>query len=184
MVDFNAALVKKIVRMLESEHDGERAAAASKLNSMAKAGGKNIDEILAAVYGGGAQHKPDPRNDARPKPGRPSWGNEWGGGNFQDPPYGDMNSFAEAVRRAHEAAARQQREYESAAHGGLLDKLRAEMKQWGESMLTVWEQDFVSGIFDWKGALTRAQEVTIERILEKYAAYAKRSGEAESFWKA
>ena len=187
MVDFNVALIKKIVRMLESEHDGERAAAAGKLAGTAKGKGKNIDEMLAAVYGGGARQS-EPRNDARPKRGQSSWGNEWGGTNFKDPP--GANSFAEAVRRAEEALKKQQAARaarERAARGGqgsLLGKLQAQVNAWGTRMLTVGEHDFITGIFNWHGNLTGPQEAMIERILEKYAAYAARNGEAESFWKA
>jgi hypothetical protein len=196
MVDFNAALIKKIVRLLESNHDGERAAAAGKLHSMAKDKGKNIDEMLAAVYGGGAQ-RPDSRNDARPKPGRSSWGNEWGGTNFKDPP--GANSFAEEVRRAHEAEMKRQaegvrrryeaaekaeREAEGKRYGDARDELQKHIDLCGTRMLTSWEKEFVDNIFDCKGALTGPQEATITRIIERYVNFGKRNGEADAFWKA
>ena len=44
--------IRKIARMLESEHAGEVASAAGMLLRMAKAEGHNLDEMLAAVYGG------------------------------------------------------------------------------------------------------------------------------------
>jgi hypothetical protein len=103
MANFNAALIKKIARMLESDHDGERAAAASKLTSIAKAEGKNVDEMLEIVYGGAGGGWPwnaPPRGNPRYQ-GYSDFG--FGG---TDNDFG----FGEAFRRARRAAENQARQ--------------------------------------------------------------------------
>jgi hypothetical protein len=53
MADYDVEKIKKIIRMLESEHDGEAAAAARMLALHAKKQGHNVTEMLGSIYGGG-----------------------------------------------------------------------------------------------------------------------------------
>lgn len=196
MVDFNSALIKKIVRLLESNHDGERAAAAGKLHGMAKDKGKNIDEMLAVVYGGGARQKPEPAHE-QPRRKQSSWGNEWGGGNFQDPPWDtNKDSFAEGVRRQQEAEMKRQaegvrRRYEAAEkaereakrYGDARDELQKHIDLWGLQVLSSWEKVFVGDILRC-GRMTPRQEEIVDSIIERYVNFGKRNGEDDAFWKA
>jgi hypothetical protein len=54
MTTYRTELIRKIVRLLESDQQGEVASAAGKLVRMAKEQGHNLDEMLSAVYGAGA----------------------------------------------------------------------------------------------------------------------------------
>jgi hypothetical protein len=61
MADYDAEKIKKIIGMLQSDHDGEAASAARMLALHAKKQGHSITEMLAAVFGGGGllQHRLD-----------------------------------------------------------------------------------------------------------------------------
>ena len=68
MATYNKELARKIIRLLESEHDGEVAAAARKLTGMARGQGHNLDEMLAAIYGSAApKAAPSPVWETPPK---------------------------------------------------------------------------------------------------------------------
>jgi hypothetical protein len=90
---YKAELVKKILRMAESEHDGEAAAAMRKLTAMAKEQGHNLDEMMAHVYGNGSASESS----------RPS-------GRYRDP----FEDLFRQARRAQAAAAEARREREEA----------------------------------------------------------------------
>lgn len=101
MVDFNKLLIRKIVRLLESEHDGERASAAGKLASMAREQKQNVDEMLAIVYGNPSVDRVNPAAQS----------NRY----YQDPfDWGRANTdFVDAARRTQQQArdfVRRQRE--------------------------------------------------------------------------
>lgn len=53
-MSYDVDKVKKIVRLLESDQDGEVASAARMLVRMAKKESHNLDEMMAAAYGRGA----------------------------------------------------------------------------------------------------------------------------------
>jgi hypothetical protein len=52
MADYDAEKIKKIIGMLQSDHDGEAAAAARMLALHAKKQGHSITEMLTSVFGG------------------------------------------------------------------------------------------------------------------------------------
>jgi hypothetical protein len=99
MAEYKVELVRKIVRMAESDHDGEIASAMRKLVGMAKEQGHNLDEMLVAVYGG-----------ARPGNGdaRPFTRETYQGRRARDP-YANM--WDDLMRQAREHAARADREH-------------------------------------------------------------------------
>jgi len=68
MDEADKKLAAKIVGLLTSDHDGERAAAGAKLTEIAKRNKMSLAELMAAVYG---RHtytsQPPPRNDPPPR---------------------------------------------------------------------------------------------------------------------
>jgi hypothetical protein len=176
----NIEKVKKILRLLESQHDGERANAAAMLHRIAEAERMNLDELMRIVYSGGPQAKEAPK---------PKSSGFWGG----DPPPWETSRRArqeeEARRREREERERRERESQPmwqnaktkpniafAAMGDdeLLKTLKLFFGELGESMLTPWEREFTTDITNRKFAflnLSDKQRAVILRILKKYEAY-------------
>jgi hypothetical protein len=97
MAEYDNERVKKILRMAESEHDGEAAAAMRKLTAMAKAQSQNLDEMMAVVYGGA---RASGNGSARQR-AEPDYDDMWNN---------IMREGREKARRAEEGRQRQHRE--------------------------------------------------------------------------
>ena len=173
MATYNKELARKIIRLLESDHDGEAAAAARKLTEMAKKQSHNLDEMLAAIYGSAA-----PKASSGSSPVT-AW------------------EAAETFRKAKAKAAADtaadmfnwgatRRAKPKAPHCGddeKLQELREAFDEWGPLPLTAWERIFVDGIID-RGSdvLSDKQTEVIDKILAKYKSFAARNGDEKSFW--
>jgi hypothetical protein len=177
----NIEKVKKILRLLESQHDGERANAAAMLHRIAEAERMNLDELMRIVYSGGPQAKEAPK---------PKSSGFWGG----DPPPWERDAREETHRRRQREQEREERErrereaqpmwQDAKTKSGIAfaamgdDELLKTMKRFheeiGESMLTPWEREFTTDITNRKFAflnLSDKQRAVILRILKKYEAY-------------
>ena len=208
MADFNATLIKKIARMLESDHDGERAAAASKLTSIAKAEGKNVDEMLAIVYGGGARASEPPKPPPRGKPRYQGY-SDFGFGGTDDGfdaafRWAEQEAAAAAAKAADQARRRRACEEAEANERARAEaeakkrasqrwqndpadprnKLNALGKKHGVDILDDWEREFLISIETWVGFLTPLQYDYLAKIIRKYEAFERRNAEADAFWKA
>jgi hypothetical protein len=65
---YNKELARKIIRLLESDHDGEVLSAVNKLRVAARGQRQNLDEMLATIYGSAApKAAPSPVWEAPPK---------------------------------------------------------------------------------------------------------------------
>jgi hypothetical protein len=200
---YNEKLVRKIVRLLESDQDGEVAAAARKLCSIAKEQGHNMDEMLAHIYGHG------PEQQKYRTPTEAAWDdlgermrkaddirrdrermNEWArktssafygfdpGG--QD--YTASNPFTAGFSGAQQAHAKPKQPY--------TNKLLVELEKLAYGidsavgLLTAWEVNFTEDILS-KGfsrETTDTQNSVIREILAKLQGR-ERSPEEEAFWK-
>ena len=68
MATYNKELARKIIRLLESDYDGEVLSAVSKLRVAARGQRQNLDEMLATIYGSAApKAAPSPVWGAKPK---------------------------------------------------------------------------------------------------------------------
>lgn len=156
MATYNKELARKIIRLLESEHDGEVAAAARKLTGMARRQGHNLDEMLAAIYGSAA-----PKASSGSSPFT-----AWGAADYAKP--------------TPETPPKQRRRYTD----GKLQELHEGYNEYGEVPLTAWESEFARDILD-RGMdhdPSDKQAAVIDKILAKYKRFAARNGDEKSFW--
>ena len=205
MAAYRTELIRKIVRLLESDQQGEVASAAGKLVNMAKEQGHNLDEMLSAVYGAGAgSAKPYQRKspagdwDAAQTAAREKQKQERYGyrdhHKFDDAGFGfwrtDDDFVAKKERAEREArAAEEERQRQSKRptfHSTSLRHLSEFFDAFGCLPLTKWEGDFVVDILDrsdWRCVPTPRQLDVIEKILTKYRNYRSHNGDEGSFWK-
>lgn len=185
MATYNKELARKIIRLLEGEHDGEVAAAARKLTGMARGQGHNLDEMLAAIYGSAApkassgsspftawdaaetlrKDKAKAAADAF-RQAYPNTSGFWSGADYAKP--------------KPETPPKQRRRYTD----GKLQELHEGYDEYGEVPLTAWESEFVRDILD-RGMdhdPSDKQAAVINKILAKYKSFAARNGDEKSFW--
>lgn len=156
MATYNKELARKIIRLLESDHDGEVAAAVRKLRGMAKERGQNLDELMAAIYGSTA-------------PKASSGSSPW-----------DASEMMRRAQERAEAARPKQRRFSDEK----LQELREAYGYWGSLVLTAWETTFVEDILD-RGMdcdPSDKQTAVIDKILAKFKSFAARNGDEKSFW--
>ena len=167
---YNKELARKIIRLLESDHDGEVLSAVNKLREMARGQRQNLDEMLVAIYGSAAP-KASPFT---------AW------------------EAAETLRKAREAAKPKTHEYEQDGfkwnnpykkasphrfNAGRLIDLQNMFVKYGTDPLSVWEAEFVNDILDRQSdVLSDKQAEVIDKILAKYQKFSARNGDEKSFW--
>ena len=187
MATYNKELARKIIRLLESEHDGEVAAAARKLTGMAQGQGHNLDEMLAAIYGSAA-----PKASSGSSPFT-AWDAAETLRKAREKAAADnlkeAKANAEAFRQAYpdnsafwsgaDYAKPKQRRFKTSILADLQDRFI----EYGTDPLTPWETEFVNDILD-RGDydFTGKQVAAIDKILTKYKSFAARNGDEKSFW--
>ena len=185
MATYNKELARKIIRLLESDHDGEVLSAVNKLRGMAQGQGQNLDEMLAAIYGSAApkassgsspftawdaaetlrKDKAKAAADAF-RQAYPNTSGFWSGANYAKP--------------KPETPPKQRRRYADEK----LEELHEGYDEYGEAPLTAWESEFVRDILgcgmDYDPS--DKQAAVIDKILAKYKRFAARNGDEKSFW--
>ena len=177
---YNKELARKIIRLLESDHDGEVLSAVNKLREMARGQRQNLDEMLVAIYGSAAP-KASPFT-------------AWEAAETLR----KAREAAETLRKAREAAKPKTHEYEQDGfkwnnpykkasphrfNAGRLIDLQNMFVEYGTDPLSVWEAEFVNDILDRQSdVLSDKQTEVIDKILAKYNNFAARNGDEKSFW--
>lgn len=167
MADYDVEKIKKIIGMLQSEHDGEAAAAARMLHMHAKKQAHSIVEMLTEIFGGAA--KPNIWSDPPPRQPPPP------------PPQDDRNAFWASAAKAQAQPPPWGPDPFNPGAGGWnpppppppgppwMDILLDMVDRHGISMLTPWEQNFVNDLAD-RGArfLSEKQQAVVVKIVAKY----------------
>lgn len=189
MATYNKELARKIIRLLESDHDGEVAAAARKLTGMAKGQGQNLDEMLTAIYGNAAPkassgsspftawEAAETLRKAREKATADNLKEAKANAEAFRQAYPDNSAFWSGADYAKPKAP--SRRFKT----GILADLEDRFIEYGTDPLTPWETDFVNDILDRKSdVLSDKQAAVIDKILAKYKSFAARNGDEKSFW--
>jgi hypothetical protein len=198
MADYDAEKIKKIIGMLQSDHDGEAASAARMLALHAKKQGHSITEMLTAVFGGGGmlQHRLDAAlhmvevakeavaaalaEAEHERARRIALERVTSDPRPRPQQQEDRSAFWNAAAQAQPKPTPWGDPFRPGSGGwnpppppprdaSLIGALRDMFDQHGTNMLTPWEQQFVTDLID-RGIRhpSEKQEAVIQRIVAKY----------------